>query len=186
MKFLSLSALSIAIVASSAFNGYEVPTAKRSSTELNVSPIGRRQAFLSTAAALTAGVSVVRPVSAKEPMQTYLTEPTEEFKESERERMVFRQAQLKIKKKFTDLLGKFTADKSEDDLRTDLEDLKELVADSGGLPLGIKKDDIVKQIRAKKALGFWPTSVEYAYQAVIREIAYQQSPNKDKDLKNPL
>merc|ERR1712071_494251 len=101
--------------------------------------------------------------------------------------MIFRAAQLKIKDKFVVLLDKITKkDLTEDDLRKDMENLKALITASGGLPLGIKKDDIVKQIRSKKAAGFWPTSCEYAYQAVIRELAYQQSPNKDKDIANPL
>jgi hypothetical protein len=42
------------------------------------------------------------------------------------------------------------------------------------------------QTSSKKAKGFWPTPVEYEYQGLIREIAFQQSPNKDKDDQNPL
>ncbi len=64
--------------------------------------------------------------------------------------------------------------------------MQSLVITTEGMPLGVKKDEMVKIIRAKKAKGFWPTDVEYAYQALIREIAYQQSPNRDKDLANPL
>jgi hypothetical protein len=123
----------------------------------------------------------------REPLPEYLTEPTEEFKESERRRDEFRRQQLVIKRKFNDVLDRLTFEsKTEDELRTDLEDLRDLVTDTGGLPLGVKKDEMVKIIRAKKAKGFWPTSVEYAYQKLISEIAYQQSPNRDKDIANPL
>lgn len=92
-----------------------------------------------------------------------------------------------VKKQFNDAFAKLTFDSTtEDQIRGDLEDLKSLIIKTGGLPVGIKKDELVKIIRAKKAKGFWPTSVEYAYQALIRELAYQQSPNKDKDVSNPL
>jgi len=30
------------------------------------------------------------------------------------------------------------------------------------LPIGIKKDELFKQIRTKKARGYWPTKVEIA------------------------
>ena len=55
-----------------------------------------------------------------------------------------------------------------------------------GLPLGIKKEELVKIIRAKKAKGFWPTNVEIAYQDLNSQIAFQQSPNREKDMANPL
>mmetsp|Transcript_27351 Transcript_27351/g.62796 ORF Transcript_27351/g.62796 Transcript_27351/m.62796 type:complete len:143 (-) Transcript_27351:380-808(-) len=111
----------------------------------------------------------------------------QEFKESERQRSEFRRLQLQQKAKFTVVLERFTNDsKTEEQLGDDLADLKQLCKITGGLPLGIKRDDIVKTVRRKKALGFWPTSVEYGYQALIREIDFQQSPNKDKDVGNPL
>lgn len=152
--------------------------------------IRRREAtqtvFLASLATV-AGILGPMEAGAREPLPTYLTEPTEEFKESERQRAEFRRKQLEVKGKFVVVLTRLTAEsKTEDQIRTDLEELTALVTATGGLPLGIKKDDMVKVIRSKKAKGFWPTSVEYAYQALIREIAFQQSPNKDKDLGNPL
>lgn len=132
-------------------------------------------------------VAVPSSSKAREPLPEYLTEPTEAFKESERQRDEFRRKQLVIKKEFNDLFAKLTFDsKTEDEIRGDLEDITALITKTGGLPIGIKKEDMVKIIRAKKAKGFWPTSAEYAYQALIRELAYQQSPNKDKDTSNPL
>mmetsp|Transcript_65827 Transcript_65827/g.77349 ORF Transcript_65827/g.77349 Transcript_65827/m.77349 type:complete len:192 (+) Transcript_65827:37-612(+) len=136
----------------------------------------------------TAAISFLlgNPSAAFAERATYLTEPTDEFKESERQRMEFRRAQFAIKQKFTDLFAHFTDDSTEDDLVKDLQSLKKLIASTGGMPQGYKRDDLVKIIRAKKAKGFWPTAAEYAYQSVIREIDYQQSPNKDKDIANPL
>lgn len=126
----------------------------------------------------------VSPAFARE---EYLTEPTEEFKESERLREDFRRKQLEIKREFNKVLDRLTFESTtEDQLINDLVDLKKLVIYTEGLPLGIKREELVKIIRAKKAKGFWPTNVEIAYQNLTREISYQQSPNKDKDVANPL
>lgn len=156
-------------------------------------PTTRRESLaslLTSAIALTAagtGLSSPAPSSAREALPEYLSEPTDAFKESERQRDEFRRKQLLVKKQFNDSFAKITFDSNtEDEIRGDLENLKQLIITTGGLPIGIKKEDMVKIIRAKKAKGFWPTSVEYAYQALIRELAYQQSPNKDKDVSNPL
>ena len=123
----------------------------------------------------------------REPLPEYLTEPTDEFKESERQRDEFRRKQLGIKRKFNTVLDRLTFEsKTEEELVTDLKELRALVIETEGLPLGIKKDEMIKIIRAKKAKGFWPTNVEIAYQKLTSEIAYQQSPNREKDLANPL
>uniref|UniRef100_A0A7S2IAH0 RxLR effector protein n=1 Tax=Helicotheca tamesis TaxID=374047 RepID=A0A7S2IAH0_9STRA len=153
--------------------------------------IDRREALRTTIATLGFGAAAMIPrapaFAAFDPNNVYLSDPTEEFKESERQRAEFRRAQLEIKKKFDVVLTRLTTEsKTEEELVTDLKELKGLVTSTGGLPLGIKKDDLVKLVRSKKAKGFWPTDVEYSYQALIREIAYQQSPNKDKDIENPL
>ena len=68
----------------------------------------------------------------------------------------------------------------------DLNELTDLVVKTGGLPLGIKKEEMYKMIRTKKRAGPWPTNVEIAYQALIREVTYQQSPNTEKDTMSPL
>lgn len=120
-------------------------------------------------------------------IDTYLTEPTEEFKESERLRMEFRKKQLVLKGEFVKVIARLTTESmTEEELIRDLQELKALVIKTGGLPLGIKKDELYKVIRSKKAKGFWPTDVEIAYQKLKSEIAYQQSPNTEKDLENPL
>jgi len=147
----------------------------------------RRQSIATLVTSTIAFATAVSPSEAREALPEYLSEPTEEFKASERQRDEFRRKQLVLKKQFNDSFARLTFDsKTEDELKKDLEDLKQLVIDTGGLPAGVKKEEMVKIIRAKKAKGFWPTSVEYAYQALIRELAYQQSPNKDKDVSNPL
>jgi hypothetical protein len=149
----------------------------------NDAECSRRQSFANILAT-TITLATASPVLARE---EYLTEPTEEFKESERLREEFRRKQLELKREFNKVLDRLTFESStEEQLINDLNDLKKLVIYTEGLPLGIKKEELVKIIRAKKAKGNWPTNVEIAYQSLTREIAYQQSPNKDKDVANPL
>jgi len=101
--------------------------------------------------------------------------------------MEFRKKQLAAKGEFVKLLARLTTEsKTEEELVTDLQDLRTLVLITEGLPIGIKKDEMYKVIRSKKAKGFWPTNVEIAYQKLKAEIARQQSPNTEKDLENPL
>jgi hypothetical protein len=146
--------------------------------------VSSRRSVLANIAAFAAPIVAATSANA---IETYLTEPTEEFKESERQRMEFRKKQLELKGEFVKVLARLTTVSStEQELIADLQELKSLVIMTGGLPLGIKKDEMYKVIRSKKAKGFWPTDVEIAYQKLKSEIAYQQSPNTEKDLENPL
>ncbi|KAI2505629.1 hypothetical protein MHU86_8777 [Fragilaria crotonensis] len=89
------------------------------------------------------------------PREVWLTEPTEEFKANEAKAMDFKRSQLAIKADFNKVLERFTTDsKTEEQLVADLADLRLLVKKTGGLPLGVKKDELVKIIRRKKASGF--------------------------------
>lgn len=137
--------------------------------------------------ASVAAAAALFPVGNRANADTYLAEPTEEFKESERQRMVFRKKQLQLKGEFVQIIARLTTESTtEDELIRDLVELRALVTTTGGLPLGIKKEELYKVIRGKKAKGFWPTNVEIAYQKFKSEVAYQQSPNTEKDLENPL
>ena len=108
----------------------------------------------------------------------WLTEPTEDFKENERKSSDFKRQQLKIKAQAQKILDQLQDEpNSEDAIAGDLDALRRLVRSNGGLPLGITKDDVVKQVRRKKAKKYWPTNVEIAYQDLLAEIAYQTSPN---------
>lgn len=115
----------------------------------------------------------------------YLTEPTDEFKQNEAKAAEFKRQQLIAKKEFVAALDKLTSESNDADaLVKDLKEIQALVAKTGGLPLGIKKEEVYKMIRSKKAKGFWPTPVEVAYQSLIQEVSFQQSPNLEKDLGN--
>ena len=77
--------------------------------------------------------------------------------------MEFRKKQLVLKGEFVKVLVRLTGESStEEELVKDLTELRNLVVATGGLPLGIKKEDMYKVIRGKKAKGFWPTNVEIA------------------------
>ncbi|KAL7534481.1 hypothetical protein ACHAXR_005902 [Thalassiosira sp. AJA248-18] len=164
--------------------GGHAATALSATVEDDAMTTTRRTMLTTSLATLT---TLALPVLTASAFETYLTEPTDEFKESERQRMEFRKKQLAQKAEFVKVLARLTGESStEEELITDLKELKGLVITTAGLPLGIKKEDMYKIIRTKKAKGFWPTDVEIAYQALKREIAYQQSPNTEKDLENPL
>ena len=128
------------------------------STELSAS---RRDIIQSVASAI--GVAALPQVAFAEPRPMYLTEPTDEFKANEAKAMEFKRQQLMVKKEFQTVLERLIVEPNDADaLVKDLTDLKTLVARTGGLPLGIKKDEVFKIIRSKKAKGFWPTPVEIA------------------------
>lgn len=130
---------------------------------LEMADSGRRH-VLQQAALVGSFLLTAAPALAERP--TYLSEPTEDFKESERQRAEFRKQQFVVKQKFVVVLDRLTNEsKTEEQLEADLKELKSLVINTGGLPLGILKEDLVKQVRAKKAKGFWPTNVEIAYVA---------------------
>lgn len=94
---------------------------------------------------------------------TYLAEPTEEFRQNEQKSTAFKREQLKVKGQFTALLQKLQDDPNEEDkLSNDLDELRRLVRKVGGLPLGITKEEVVKQVRRRKARKFWPVNVEIA------------------------
>jgi hypothetical protein len=123
----------------------------------------RTSAVVAAAAFVASSSSLLLPPSPASAIDTYLTEPTEEFKESERQRMEFRKKQLTLKADFVKVLARLTGESTtEEELVGDLKALKSLVTETGGLPLGIKKEDMYKVIRSKKAKGFWPTNVEIA------------------------
>jgi hypothetical protein len=156
----------------------------KSSTSL--AAIGRRD-ILGVSLASVLGITTIVPQSSwAESRPMYLTEPTDEFKASEAKAMEFKRQQLAIKKEFASVVDRFLEESDDADaLQKDLNAMQGLVAKTGGLPLGIKKEELFKIIRSKKAKGFWPTPVEIAYQSLIQEIRFQQNPNLEKDMGNP-
>ena len=163
VAFLASSAAP-AVAFAPSYTGSSVPkrtalSAIKDETETTQS--ATRRTMLTTS--LVATLTTLSSPSISSALETYLTEPTEEFKESEKQRMEFRKKQLAQKAEFVKVLARLTGESStEEQLVNDLSELKGLVITTGGLPLGIKKEDMYKVIRSKKAKGFWPTNVEIA------------------------
>jgi len=188
MMFSASLAIILALLPSSA-NSFAAPNARSSSL---VSLSANRREILETAVVSAAGMAslflATPPLKAMaEPRPMYLSEPTEEFKENEAKSMEFKRKQLALKREFNEILEKFEADDITDEkaLVKDLKGLQNQIVKSAGLPLGIKKDDLFKKVRRKKASGEWPVPAEIAYQSLIGEIRFQQSPNIDKENGNP-
>ena len=113
---------------------------------------------------------------------TFLKDPTEEFRQNEEKAAAFKREQLKAKREFQAALDKLQTDPNDGALLAkDLDEVRYLVKKNLGLPEGITKDDVVKQVRRRKGKKFWPTEVEIAYQDLLYEILKKQSPNTDRD-----
>lgn len=144
-------------------------------------------AFASAVGMASLFVGLAPQKAMAEPRPMYLAEPTDEFKANEAKAMEFKRAQLAQKKEFQAAIDKFlAAEDKEEAIVADINAMQYLVKKDNGLPLGIKKDELFKIIRSRKAKGFWPTKCEYAYQSLQGEIRFQQSPNLDKEMGNPF
>ncbi|GMH75637.1 hypothetical protein TrLO_g7190 [Triparma laevis f. longispina] len=178
LNFLTLALL---LIAFSSLTAYTVPTSRRSMIRKVVGSAGVVSGLVVGGQAGQANTGYT---------EAMVAEPTEEFKRSEAQRAEFRAAQLKEKAEFTKVLSRLeTSSRTEETLVKDLDDLTTLTIKFGGLPEGIKADALKKAIRAVKREGtdkFWSTPVEVGYQKLTREIAFQQNPNKDKELGNPI
>lgn len=173
---LSLSALSSLLLMPSLGRSYSFPSA------------ARRSFMKGAVATFTIAATEVANTQPTFGAMEYLSEPTDEFKASEAERMAFKKNQMQIKKAFDVVLDRFTnVSSKEKEYVNDLKELEGYVVRVGGLPLGIKADDVKKTVRRKKAKEGknWPTAAEIAYQRLCREIAYQQNPNTEKGNSSP-
>lgn len=164
-KLTMKTALSLSIILAVGTAFSPAPQPRHAVTQLEASS---RREWIQTSLGVVGSSTLVVLASAQaasaDPRQVWLTEPTEDFKANEAKAMEFKRGQLAIKAEFNKVLERFTSDsKTEDQLVTDLSDLRMLVKKTGGLPLGVKKEELVKIIRRKKAAGFWPVPVEYAY-----------------------
>lgn len=162
MKFYLLAVTLLA----SATNAF-ILTSNTESTTCLAATSSRREALQKAAGLVAAGGGAAfvlgLEVAKAEPRPMYLTEPTAEFKANEQKAAEFKREQLTQKKKFNELLDKLTNEPDDADaLENDLINLRRLVVETRGLPAGIKKEDMYKIIRTKKAGGFWPTKVEIA------------------------
>ena len=198
MKFSSSLAV-LAALASSPANGFttspvsnpcQSTTTRSCSSRVSLSANRRdvlEAAFASAAGMASLFVALTPEEAMAESRPMYLSEPTDEFKENEAKAMEFKRAQYAVKKEFNTILDKFLVEADDEAaIVKDLGEMQKVIARTGGLPLGIKKDVLFKTIRTKKGKGFWPTPCEIAYQSLQGEIRFQQSPNIDKENGNPF
>lgn len=190
MKY-SARLLALTILSSAAIDAF-VTVANNHCLKISTSLSAQRRdvfeaAFTSAVGMASIFIALGPQEALAEPRPMYLSEPTDEFKANEAKAMEFKRAQLARKKEFNVVLDKFLAESNDEAaIVKDLNDMQGLIARAGGLPLGIKKDELFKAIRSKKAKGFWPTKCEIAYQSLQGEIRFQQSPNLDKEMGNPF
>ena len=116
---------------------------------------------------------------------TYLTEPTEDFKQNEIKASNFKRQQLLQKQEFLKSLTAISENTSEDVLIDNFDRMRKFVQQYKGLPQDVTKDYCVKIIRSRKRVllkeKLWTTNVEIAYQDFLLQVMYQQSPNTNRD-----
>lgn len=75
-------------------------------------------------------------------------------------------------------MAKLEGAKTEPELVTGLDDLTKFVLEQKGLPLGIKKQELITQIRKVKKAGkeakTWNKDAEISYEQLVYSINYQQ------------
>ena len=120
----------------------------------------------------------------------YLPEPTPEFKALQEKTMAFEKAAYEQKKIWLGRFKELEAAKTEAELVKGLDGLTAFVLEYRGLPVGVKKQQVVSDIRKLKRAGkenkTWTKEVEISYEQLTYSINYQQSPNTQRDLANPL
>jgi hypothetical protein len=117
----------------------------------------------------------------------FLVDPTQEFKDNEEKATAFKRKELQAKKAFAVVQEKITTDPNDETmLLTSLDEMRRLVKRGGGLPAGILKDDVIRTVRRRKSKKYWPVNCEIAYQDLMDEIRFQQSPNQQRDMDNPF
>lgn len=117
----------------------------------------------------------------------YLKEPTQEFKDEEKRVAAYRDAQIKLRKKWDASFEKFDSATEADGLKSQLDALIAILAESDTFPYGVKKVDLVKRCRKRKFYttpngkqkvdAVWTTPVEISYQKLIQDFNAKVSPN---------
>jgi len=116
-----------------------------------------------------------------EPEQAYLSEPTEEFKEAEKQRAAYREKTAAFRKIWDPEFIQFAEAKTDEVRIKQLKRLEYLILQNEGLPSGIRLTDFITSCRRVKAkatqTGGWKTDTEIAYMDMIRSIKKAESPN---------
>eukprot|EP01041_Mallomonas_annulata_P001718 gene1718-3327_t len=119
----------------------------------------------------------------------YLVEPTADFKAEELRTAKLREEEAKARKVWDDIVAKLLNSDDPVSLASTIKEMRLYLIKIDGVPSGFKKQDIIKLCRSKKFISgrkikpTWTTPVEIEYQAFVKEINRQLSPEKPgKDL----
>jgi len=112
---------------------------------------------------------------------SYLTEPTAEFKDELKKVQAFNAAQQKIRADWDKLVGRLVESEVPSTTAGILNEMAAFLAKTDGLPAGVKKLDLVKTCRKKKFNGRkilpnWTTEVEIAYEKMIQQYNRNTTP----------
>lgn len=118
--------------------------------------------------------------------QTYLKEPTSDFKEEEIRTAEKRKSDLAIRKSWDEIVEQIKASEKPETTAAAIKKLNVLLAKVETIPTGVKKLDIVKTCRAKKFEGkkirkTWTKDVEIEYEAMIQQFNRQFNPKNPGD-----
>jgi hypothetical protein len=138
------------------------------------------------AVAMVGGVTMLSASKALA-VQSYLSEPTVEFKDEEKKVSEFGEARQKIRKDWDKIIDHFVSTENSAELEADLKALRLLLISQADIPVGTKLTSLVKTARAKKfdpnsppkrkiIMPYWTTPVEIAYQALVLQYKKQASP----------
>jgi len=116
----------------------------------------------------------------------YLTEPTDEFKREQELTAGLKKKEAEVKSGWEALVAKFQASETPEEILAAIKGMREYLVKIDNIPPGFKKLPMVKMCRLKKfsdkkqrrTQPNWTTPVEIEYQAFIKEVNGQLSPDK--------
>lgn len=149
--------------------------------------LGKSSIIKATPLVIAAATSLLG-VSKALARDSYLVEPTAEFKEEQQKTADLIKAQTKVRKEWDTIVKKLEESEEPKDIEANLNALISFLSPIDGIPTGVKKTDIVKICRKKKFNGRkikpnWTTDVEIAYQKFILDFNRKMTPVNSPDSK---
>lgn len=118
----------------------------------------------------------------------YLIEPTEEFNEELALTAALTKKQAAIRQDWDKIVARFEASEKPEDLASTIKEMREFLVKIEGVPAGFTRREMVKKCRIQKFIDpskrikkqkpTWTTPVEIEYQAFVKEINKQLTPEK--------
>ena len=95
----------------------------------------------------------------------YLKEPTKEFIDEQKKVDEFKAAKMKIRNKWDSIIAKLESATNSEELEVNIKDLTSILVEMKDIPIGVKKESVVKICRKQKFAGtkkkqpIWTTEV---------------------------